>query len=177
MKKQKTLCIYKVIACVSPASTNFEESLSCLRYANRAKNIKNKAIVNIDATSKLLSSLQEKNNILAMELLRIRKRCMAEEENIAKVADHQNNTQNTTRNLLLDILYGEGSKSISNDELSTMLTKEDISKVSDLALVSTLVEEGEQQHPSRIGRMARNFLVFCQNLFNRDSKLHITNNI
>ncbi|KAL4152432.1 hypothetical protein PRNP1_009362 [Phytophthora ramorum] len=35
-----------MIACVSPASVNFEETLNTLKYANRAKNIKNKAIVN-----------------------------------------------------------------------------------------------------------------------------------
>ncbi|KAE9338531.1 Kinesin-like protein [Phytophthora fragariae] len=35
-----------MIACVSPASVNFEETLNTLKYANRAKNIKNKPIVN-----------------------------------------------------------------------------------------------------------------------------------
>lgn len=37
-----------MIAAVSPASSNFEESLSTLRYANRAKNIKNKPKINMD---------------------------------------------------------------------------------------------------------------------------------
>lgn len=37
-----------MIAAVSPASSNFEETLSTLRYANRAKNIKNKPKVNMD---------------------------------------------------------------------------------------------------------------------------------
>ncbi|GLD91785.1 hypothetical protein PINS_up000318 [Pythium insidiosum] len=35
-----------MIACVSPAAINFEETLSTLKYANRAKNIKNRPIVN-----------------------------------------------------------------------------------------------------------------------------------
>ncbi|KAL7683726.1 putative kinesin-like protein [Plasmopara halstedii] len=35
-----------MIACVSPASVSFEETLNTLKYANRAKNIKNKPIVN-----------------------------------------------------------------------------------------------------------------------------------
>ena len=35
------------IACASPAETNAEETLNTLRYANRAKNIKNSAVVNI----------------------------------------------------------------------------------------------------------------------------------
>ena len=35
-----------MIACVSPADANFDESLSTLKYANRARNIKNKPIAN-----------------------------------------------------------------------------------------------------------------------------------
>lgn len=37
-----------MIAAVSPAHTNFEETLSTLRYTNRAKNIKNKPVINED---------------------------------------------------------------------------------------------------------------------------------
>ncbi|GJS69352.1 kinesin-like protein KIN-4C [Tanacetum coccineum] len=37
-----------MIACVSPADTNAEETLNTLKYANRARNIQNKAIVNRD---------------------------------------------------------------------------------------------------------------------------------
>jgi kinesin family protein 4/21/27 len=35
-----------MICCISPADTNFEETLNSLKYANRAKNIKNKPTVN-----------------------------------------------------------------------------------------------------------------------------------
>lgn len=34
-----------IVACVSPADTNAEETLNTLKYANRARNIQNKAIV------------------------------------------------------------------------------------------------------------------------------------
>lgn len=37
-----------MIACVSPADTNMEETLNTLRYADRARKIKNKPIVNRD---------------------------------------------------------------------------------------------------------------------------------
>ncbi|KAF0702900.1 hypothetical protein AaE_015644 [Aphanomyces astaci] len=37
-----------MVAAISPADYNFEETLSTLRYANRAKNIKNKPTVNED---------------------------------------------------------------------------------------------------------------------------------
>ena len=35
-----------MIACVSPADSNYEETLSTLRYADRAKRIKNKPVMN-----------------------------------------------------------------------------------------------------------------------------------
>lgn len=37
-----------MIACVSPADVNLEESLNTLRYAARARNIRNKPVVNRD---------------------------------------------------------------------------------------------------------------------------------
>lgn len=37
-----------MIACVSPADSNMEETLSTLRYADRARKIKNKPVVNRD---------------------------------------------------------------------------------------------------------------------------------
>jgi len=37
-----------MIACISPADSNMEETLSTLRYADRARKIKNKPVVNRD---------------------------------------------------------------------------------------------------------------------------------
>jgi hypothetical protein len=44
-----------MIACVSPAEDNFEETLNALKYANRARNIQNKPIVNRDPNSALIA--------------------------------------------------------------------------------------------------------------------------
>jgi kinesin family protein 4/21/27 len=60
-----------MIACVSPSSINMDESLNCLRYANRAKNIQNHAVVNVDASSKLVQELQTQVQVLAAEVLRV----------------------------------------------------------------------------------------------------------
>lgn len=43
-----------MIAAVSPADYNYEESMSTLRYANRAKQIKNKPKINEDPKDALL---------------------------------------------------------------------------------------------------------------------------
>lgn len=48
-----------MIACVSPSDNNYDETLSTLRYANRAKNIKNKPKINEDPKDALLREYQE----------------------------------------------------------------------------------------------------------------------
>jgi hypothetical protein len=48
-----------MIATLSPASYNFEETLSTLRYANRAKSIKNKPTKNEDPKDAMLREYQE----------------------------------------------------------------------------------------------------------------------
>lgn len=58
-----------MIACVSPAACNMGESLNCLRYANRAKNIQNKAVVNVDGATKRIQELRDQVQILASDLL------------------------------------------------------------------------------------------------------------
>uniref|UniRef100_A0A3B4F457 Kinesin-like protein n=1 Tax=Pundamilia nyererei TaxID=303518 RepID=A0A3B4F457_9CICH len=48
-----------MIACLSPADNNYEESLSTLRYANRAKSIQNRPRINEDPKDALLREYQE----------------------------------------------------------------------------------------------------------------------
>ncbi len=47
-----------MICCVSPAAVNYNESLNALRYANRARNIKNKPVVNRDPTVVMIDELR-----------------------------------------------------------------------------------------------------------------------
>lgn len=62
-----------MIACVSPSTANLEESLNCLRYANRAKNIRNEVVQNVDPATQRLRSLQTQMQRLAQETLRLYK--------------------------------------------------------------------------------------------------------
>jgi hypothetical protein len=48
-----------MIACVSPADSNMEETLNTLRYADRARKIKNKPVVNMDPQAAELISLRQ----------------------------------------------------------------------------------------------------------------------
>lgn len=48
-----------MIAAISPADVQYEETLSTLRYADQAKKIKNKAVINEDPNAKLVRELKE----------------------------------------------------------------------------------------------------------------------
>eukprot|EP00040_Diaphanoeca_grandis_P022652 m.122188 g.122188 ORF g.122188 m.122188 type:complete len:1254 (+) comp28906_c0_seq1:110-3871(+) len=53
-----------MIAALSPADINYDETLSTLRFADRAKQIKNKATVNENETDKLIREMREENKRL-----------------------------------------------------------------------------------------------------------------
>ncbi|CAG2190259.1 Kinesin-like protein KIF16B,Kinesin-like protein KIF17,Chromosome-associated kinesin KIF4,Kinesin-like protein KIN-12B,Chromosome-associated kinesin KIF4A,Kinesin-like protein KIF1A,Kinesin-II 95 kDa subunit,Kinesin-II 85 kDa subunit,Kinesin-like protein KIN-1,Kinesin-like protein CIN8,Kinesin-like protein unc-104,Kinesin-like protein KIF3A,Kinesin-like protein KIF13B,Kinesin-like protein KIF28P,Kinesin-like protein KIF1C,Chromosome-associated kinesin KIF4B,Kinesin-related protein 8,Kinesin-like protein KI len=53
-----------MIAALSPADINYDETLSTLRYADRAKKIKNKAVINENPMDKLIRELKEENERL-----------------------------------------------------------------------------------------------------------------
>ncbi|XP_066281577.1 kinesin-like protein KIF28P [Branchiostoma lanceolatum] len=57
-----------MIAALSPADINYEETLSTLRYADRAKKIKNNAVVNESPTDRLIRELKEENARLMAKL-------------------------------------------------------------------------------------------------------------
>jgi len=50
-----------MICALSPAAINYEETLSTLRYADRAKKIQNKAVINESETDKAIRMLREEN--------------------------------------------------------------------------------------------------------------------
>ncbi|XP_066943400.1 chromosome-associated kinesin KIF4A-like [Macrobrachium rosenbergii] len=58
-----------MLACVSPADSNLEETLSTLRYADRARKIKNKPIVNRDPHVAELAKLRQQVQQLQVQLL------------------------------------------------------------------------------------------------------------
>ena len=57
-----------MIAALSPADINYDETLSTLRYADQAKQIKNKAIVNESPTERLIRELKEQIEDLKSQL-------------------------------------------------------------------------------------------------------------
>lgn len=57
-----------MIAAISPADINFEETLSTLRYADSAKRIKNHAVVNEDPNARMIRELKEELALLRSKL-------------------------------------------------------------------------------------------------------------
>lgn len=48
-----------MIACVSPADSNIEETINTLRYADRARKIKNKPVLNVDPRALEMKRLKQ----------------------------------------------------------------------------------------------------------------------
>lgn len=64
-----------MIACVSPADSNMEETLNTLRYADRARKIKNKPVVNSDPQAAELARLrQQVRSRLMRNILKIKRK-------------------------------------------------------------------------------------------------------
>lgn len=61
-----------MIACVAPSDRDFMETLNTLKYANRARNIKNRVQVNQDQSSRTISQLRREIAALQLELLEFR---------------------------------------------------------------------------------------------------------
>merc|ERR1719456_1679827 len=55
-----------MVCAISPASSNHEETLGTLRYADRAKRIKNTAVINENPQEKMIRELREENDKLKM---------------------------------------------------------------------------------------------------------------
>lgn len=66
-----------MIACISPSDRDFMETLNTLRYANRARNIKNKIFINQDKTSKQIAQLKSEIERLNYELMQYKSRALS----------------------------------------------------------------------------------------------------
>ncbi|CAL4098171.1 unnamed protein product, partial [Meganyctiphanes norvegica] len=86
-----------MVAAISPADINYDETLSTLRYADRAKAIRCNAVVNEDANAKLIRELKE-------EIQRLRELLKQEGIEVQEAVDGKggkvifNNNMNTENN-------------------------------------------------------------------------------
>uniref|UniRef100_A0A8C5M6U3 Kinesin-like protein n=1 Tax=Leptobrachium leishanense TaxID=445787 RepID=A0A8C5M6U3_9ANUR len=92
-----------MIACVSPSDRDFMETLNALKYANRARNIKNKVVVNQDRTSQQITTLRNEITRLQMELTEYKTgKRIIDEEGVESINDmfHENAMLQTENNNL-----------------------------------------------------------------------------
>ncbi|XP_071100198.1 kinesin-like protein KIF21A isoform X1 [Haliotis cracherodii] len=82
-----------MIACISPSDRDFMETLNTLKYANRAKNIKNKVIANQDKASKQMAALRAEIAMLQQELVDYKAGKLVVTDGVASMSDmhHENN--------------------------------------------------------------------------------------
>eukprot|EP00347_Sterkiella_histriomuscorum_P016618 403352497 len=115
-----------MIACVSPAESNYEETLNSIKYASRARNIKNKPVVNRDPNSMLIDSLRQQISSLTGEVKEYQN--LLSSHNIKLPDDFQSKAQqraaqNTTP-----------SKTISSDQLGLQSGSINFQEVRDLKI-------------------------------------------
>ncbi|XP_040885977.1 kinesin-like protein KIF21A isoform X2 [Toxotes jaculatrix] len=92
-----------MIACISPSDRDFMETLNTLKYANRARNIKNKVMVNQDRASQQISALRTEIARLQMELMEYKTgKRMVGEDGMEGINDlvHENSMLQTENNHL-----------------------------------------------------------------------------
>lgn len=115
-----------MIANIGPASYNYDETLTTLRYANRAKNIKNKPRINEDPKDALLRQYQEeilhlKEMLARKNLIQQEKPPSQNEENGENKKVHQNKeVSEADKKLIAEQLKAEKEEA---EELTTRITE------------------------------------------------------
>lgn len=90
-----------MIAAISPADCNYSETLSTLRYANRAKNIINKPTINEDSNVKLIRELRE-------EIMKLK--------NMLSCGDIDETAANRSSQMLEDLIKKEAQEKFLTEE-------------------------------------------------------------
>ncbi|KAI4190255.1 MAG: hypothetical protein LQ346_004959 [Caloplaca aetnensis] len=105
-----------MIAAISPADINFEETLSTLRYADSAKRIKNHAVVNEDPNARMIRELKE-------ELAQLRSK-LSSGATAGGVAEEQYAPETPLDQQIVSITQADGTiKKVSKAEIAEQLNQ------------------------------------------------------
>ncbi|XP_072969502.1 kinesin-like protein KIN-4A isoform X2 [Typha angustifolia] len=118
-----------MIACISPADINAEETLNTLKYANRARNIQNKPIVNRNPISDEMQRMRQQIEYLQAELVSARGGAPSDEIQVLK--EKISWLEATNKDLSRE-LYGYRSQSGHPDHCETDVRKGGIGKAEGL---------------------------------------------
>uniref|UniRef100_A0A8B9T077 Kinesin-like protein KIF16B n=1 Tax=Anas platyrhynchos TaxID=8839 RepID=A0A8B9T077_ANAPL len=128
-----------MIATISPADVNYGETLSTLRYANRAKNIINKPTINEDPNVKLIRELRAEiarlkallaqgNQIALLDsptALSMEEKLQQNEARVQELTKEWTNKWNETQNILKLALRKEGIGVVLDSELPHLIGIDD----------------------------------------------------
>ncbi|XP_026778544.3 kinesin-like protein KIF21A isoform X1 [Pangasianodon hypophthalmus] len=146
-----------MIACISPSDRDFMETLNTLKYANRARNIKNKVMVNQDRASQQISALRTEIARLQMELMEYKTgKRMVGEDGLESVNDmvHENTMlQTENKNLRIRVKAMQETIDAQRARLTQLLTEQ-------ANQVLTKAGEGNEE----IGNMIQNYIKEIEEL-------------
>ncbi|KAL8738477.1 MAG: hypothetical protein Q9181_000733 [Wetmoreana brouardii] len=105
-----------MIAAISPADINFEETLSTLRYADSAKRIKNHAVVNEDPNARMIRELKE-------ELAQLRSK-LSNGATAGGIAEEQYSPDTPLDQQIVSITQADGTiKKVSKADIAEQLNQ------------------------------------------------------
>jgi len=139
-----------MIACVSPADVNMEESINSLRYASRARAIKNKPVVNRDPVAAQIASLRQQLALARAENTDLRRQLgISPTENLQdqQSLDDMKLALDSTRGQLAQLTRDLGLAKKANDEL-----KKDLQEQAEERLIACMQRDKmAQELTARIG--------------------------
>ncbi|RVE63542.1 hypothetical protein OJAV_G00137280 [Oryzias javanicus] len=112
-----------MIACVSPADSNMEETINTLRYADRARKIKNKPVVNIDPRAAEMNRLKQQVQELQVMLLHARGGVApvlsgsGSEENVSKLVERNRALQDENSKLSRELSEAAGQTALMFEKI------------------------------------------------------------
>ena len=170
-----------MVAALSPADYNYEESLSTLHYANRAKSIKNKPRINEDPKDALLKEYEQEIKQLRLLLQQMSSTGASGQQMNAAIAQMQNSmkAQNMgyvveeDADTLIRKLEGQGKRvKIINDDEEEELTDKKSKKKKGKKRQDTQVEEEEEVEEDSRHVMFQEKLKALENLEIEKQYLH-----
>ncbi|XP_076100625.1 kinesin-like protein KIF28 isoform X4 [Mytilus galloprovincialis] len=104
-----------MIAALSPADINYDETLSTLRYADRAKKIQNKAVINESPTDRMIRELKEEN---AKLMALIKKSGLGGGHGMSKEATEEENSSEEQSRQELEKMLKENERKMQDMQLT-----------------------------------------------------------
>ncbi|CAB3985233.1 kinesin KIF28P [Paramuricea clavata] len=132
-----------MIAAISPADINHEETLSTLRYADRAKQIKTTVTVNEDPTEKLIRELKEENE----NLMKMLKAAQSGEVVTMKAEDDDDDDDDDNSKKMSEEDLDELRKQIEEELRQQMRQNEEVADVN-----TSKLKEAESLHETKQAR-------------------------